>query len=65
MDSIPQPLEFVLDANDENLIFSIPDEPIDVDDGRTKDETKDEIHVKRKKNNEIYVGLAHLILVRC
>jgi hypothetical protein len=55
MESIPRPLEFVLDSNDDNLIVSIPDEPIEVDDNKTRDENKEDMQAKRKKS-EIYVS---------
>jgi hypothetical protein len=54
MDTVLSPPEFILDANDDNLIFSIPDEPVEVDESKTKETPTDT--TAKKKKNELYVN---------
>ena len=55
MDKMPTPNEFILDANDDNLIFSVPDEPVEVDESKTKETQNDTVKATKKKKNELYV----------
>jgi hypothetical protein len=55
MDTVLSPPEFILDANDDNLIFSIPDEPVEIDENKTKETPTTDTTAKKKKN-ELYVN---------
>ena len=54
MDTALSPPEFVLDANDDNLLFSIPDEPVEIEENKTKETPTDT--TAKKKKNEFYVS---------
>jgi hypothetical protein len=61
MEIIPSPPEFILDANDDNLVFSVPDEPVEVEEVKTKEIQSDT--TAKKKKNDLYVIIFIIINV--
>ena len=60
MEIIPSPPEFILDANDDNLLFSIPDEPVEIEETKNK-ETPNDASATKKKKSELYVTISNFV----